>query len=309
MSNEQEIVEDQVTDVVEGDDVDDAEAAFLEAVEAEESPAVIGAQQDKTDDESESEEVAAESIEDEAKNAGSEEEDRFTKLEKRLRKSESKYGELNSRFLDLNRQATEQVSKSDAPSKDQISAAMEDGEKFKELSQDFPEWAGALKETIDFTTNSIMGKMPDVSSIKSEIRNEMETMRGMMQLDTQHRGWEDTVKSKDFLDFAHVNGPSAEERQTYYRLNYSGDARAADMYSEFLVDYPDWEYGELLISDNPNDAIKMIDQYKASREGKPSKTSSKGRLARSVAATNSTSRAQTAKVSSAEDAFLSGFEG
>lgn len=172
-------------------------------------------------------------------------------LADRLRKTEGHIGGLvseNKRIKDelaAAKAAAEAVRT--APSQAQVAQAKASTEKWDQLKTDFPEWADALEERLGATAQ------PDLDGLRNQIRDEL-TPQLTQQISSQlkaeiaaetegrlvniaHRGWKDTVKSAEFI--------------SWY------DAQPADMKA-------------LGASPTAEDAIALLDSYKAATAGKPS---------------------------------------
>lgn len=93
----------------------------------------------------------------------------------------------------------------DAPTSAQISAASSNSEKWKQIKEDFPEWAEAMDERL----SGMRGGSVDVESITKQVQDSFtptltemrEESRQMARIDAAHDGWEDTVKTPEFTDW------------------------------------------------------------------------------------------------------------
>jgi hypothetical protein len=172
-------------------------------------------------------------------------------LAERLRKTEGHIGGLvseNKRIKDelaAAKAAAEAVR--NAPTQAQLAQAKASTQKWDQLKTDFPEWADALEERLGATAQ------PDLDGLRNQIRDEL-TPQLTQQISSQlkaeiaaetegrlvniaHRGWKDTVKSPEFV--------------SWY------EAQPADVKA-------------LGASPTAEDAITLLDSYKAATAGKPS---------------------------------------
>ncbi len=248
-------------------------------------------------------------------------------LSKRLRTMEGRVGTLTSKMksvMEKGVQAQHDMQKKgvDAPTKKQIMESIGSGEKQKLLAEKFPEWGEAYNENISDVVGKILDQMPNSDGLRQELQDYIRVQSDFTKLDSWHRGWQATVNSVEFLDFAHKGGPSKEERGIFYQLNTANDPRAAQFHEALMNKYPVWsqEFGVLLTSDNPMDAITLLDKYEAFRANDDSipadvdgdadkvvKTAKRSKLERNVAPTRGT-RTKTRKVEDSEqEAFDKAF--
>ncbi len=250
--------------------------------------------------------------------------EQIKKLEQRVRKGESRYGELNSKLLNIHESARQEGKNSgiDTPTKKQIEEALQDGEKYKYLLEQFPEYAETAKEHAlliqKFISNESDGKYVSKSDLNTVINDAVDRKISINSLDRAHKGWEDTIKTSDFLDFVYENGPTPDERAAFYHLTYNRDPRAQELHQGFMDAYPEWgeKFGTLLNSPDSDDSIRLLDQfaeYQTAQKGheltdNPRKEKSKkDRLLQNVAATKSSSRQRSNIAPTAEEAFAEGF--
>jgi len=114
------------------------------------------------------------------------------------------------------RQAAAQVAPQDAPSQGAIVNAAKNPEKWEQLKQDFPEWAGAMEE---YVASKIGGQQPQqqlltpeqvtqyvqqqVAQTKAEMGRLMEEAR----IEGKYSDWRDTVNTTEFAQWFAVQSP------------------------------------------------------------------------------------------------------
>lgn len=171
-------------------------------------------------------------------------------LADRLRKAEGHIGGLSSENKRINAELAAAKAAADAvrsaPSQAQVATAQRNTEKWDQLKADFPEWADALEERLGNTAQ------PDLDGLRNQIREELTPqltseisarLKADIAAETEgrlvnvaHRGWKDTVKTPDF--------------QTWYGQQ------------------PD-HVKALGASPTAEDAITLLDHYKAQTVGRP----------------------------------------
>lgn len=133
--------------------------------------------------------------------------------------------------------AQQSVAPNEAPSQGQMAAAAKNPEKWEQLKQDFPEWAGAMEEYVAAKLGSVQPQQPgvdpnqvaayvqqQVAQTKAEMARALEEAR----IEGKYDDWKQTVNSPEFAAWFAVQAP---------------DVRA-------LAD-----------STSSRDAIKMLDLY------------------------------------------------
>jgi hypothetical protein len=229
------------------------------------------------------EDLAAKAAEEAAEKAKEEEPPAQTenerRLEERLRAVEGRYGGLNATIKELREKAASSVG--DKPDNKAIKEALADGEKFKALHDEFPEWGEAMLEMAQ-----VVGTMNGGVSENYEARIQQQSEKiEKMEVELRHKGWEDTLKTPEFQGW-------------YYQQ--PEDVRA------------------LGASPNSTDAIKLLDHYKDHRDElqsladkKAEEESKKAALAArekgSVPATTSGRDAPRKPLTSEHAAFLAGY--
>lgn len=139
------------------------------------------------------------------------------------------------------RQAATQVSPQEAPSQGQMVAAAKNPEKWEQLKQDFPEWAGAMEEYVAAKLGSVQpqtsGLTPQqvqelVFQQVAQTKAEMGVLLEEARIEGRHEDWKQTVNTPEFANWF---------------LAQSADTRA-------LADSP-----------KAKDAIKMLDLYEQAK--------------------------------------------
>ena len=126
----------------------------------------------------------------------------------------------------------------DAPTGAQITAAAESGPKWKQLKEDFPEWAEAAEERFgamsagsgpDVDAITTAASRAAVESVTPTVKEAVAEARRLAQVDLAHEGWEETISTAAFGTWLGSQKP---------------------------------EIKDLAASDRPKDAIKLLDSYK-----------------------------------------------
>lgn len=130
-----------------------------------------------------------------------------------------------------------QAAAGDAPSGTQIAAATRSTEKWEQLKQDFPEWAEAMESFVaaNLPTRAAGPDPEDFEQKVSERTQAAVAEFEMARVERKHRGWRDIVRGDDFANW--------------------------------LQAQPD-EVKSLASSPVSDDAIDLLDRFKASREVK-----------------------------------------
>lgn len=144
------------------------------------------------------------------------------------------------RELQQARQAQQSVAASDAPTQSQMTAAAKNPEKWEQLKQDFPEWAGAMEEYVGAqlqANRQASGLQPDqvVAYVREQVQAVEQRSARLIEearIEGAHEGWKDTINSPEFVAWYSVQAP---------------ETRA-------LAD-----------SQNARDAIKLLNDFEASR--------------------------------------------
>jgi hypothetical protein len=105
------------------------------------------------------------------------------------------------------RQATTAVNADDAPSQGAIAAAAKNPEKWEQLKQDFPEWAGAMEEYVGAKLSGMQSgvqAMQVVDYVQEQLAAERAQMKAAIEearVEGKYEDWRDTVNSPDFAQW------------------------------------------------------------------------------------------------------------
>jgi hypothetical protein len=221
----------------------------------------------------------------------------YEELETRLRKTEGTLGSINSRLNAMHKAGSEEAKKQKAkiPNKAIVDEAIEDPEKWKKLTEDFPEWAEGTSQYVDLAVKKVSSKIIDKEDIekyvqehfaeasqslrnelKQELRAEAEAQRAaeiekaeVQKIDKAYPEWNNVAHSDDFLRWLRVQ---------------------------------DQETLKLYESDYATDVIKLLDRY----HGKQQKAAVDKRLNGNIPATSRSSVTRTPPNTEDED-FEEGF--
>lgn len=171
-----------------------------------------------------------------------------------------------------------------APSTKEITDASGSGEKWKQLAADFPEWAEATEERFAAvlaakqTPVDVEGITRTVTTAATAAAREAGIeARRLAQVDIAHEGWEETVNTAAF--------------------------------GTWLGAQPQ-EVKALAGSNNPRDAIKMLDAYKAHEQAAASTAAAAVKTKQRLAGATTVKSVSVGgpPVLSDDDAFVSGFQ-
>jgi len=169
----------------------------------------------------------------------------IAQLQDRLRKTEGHIGGLTSELKRTKDAlaagtAAAQQTQGEAPTSTQMQTAAKTPEAWEKLKADFPEWAEGIEaymatrqpgaQAAGITPEQMQERLQQQ---EATLRAEMATRVNEMFVETRHEGWKDTVKTPEFAAWAQVQSP---------------------------------EIKALAASDNPADAVRMLDLYKKSTE-------------------------------------------
>lgn len=173
--------------------------------------------------------------------------------------------------LDTARAAAKSVNKSggDAPTQAQISAAAASDEEWEKLLEEFPDWRAGIDKRIDHRVEARIQKiaMPsvDLDGLKNEITNMVATAEARAEITAAHKNWKKTLTTPEFNDFVwnHPAAPSKFQHEDYLELKKQDPAKAAQFFDGFARTNPQWwaERGAMMASDEPEDAIRLLDAY------------------------------------------------
>lgn len=119
-----------------------------------------------------------------------------------------------------------------SPTEGEVKAALSNPEAWKQLKEDFPDWAGPVEAELSAIRGEIAKSAPvkvDVKAIKAEILAEL----AEDLVEDQHPGWGETVKTASFKTWMGAQDEAVKA---------------------------------LAASERPRDAIKLIDNYKADQK-------------------------------------------
>jgi len=216
---------------------------------------------------------------------------------------------------------------SEAPTKAQIDEAKATPEKWTRLKGDFPEWADALDERFAAERADMIKlvKPVDVAGITQEVTTTfadaiksaeararataIAEARELARIDSRHEGWEETINSKEFIEWSYSGGPSPEERARYFALKRTAPDQAAAFFANFARTHPKWwgDRGALMDSDKSRDAIKLLDEYAEHSKSRVTQQKKQEKLRAAVPAKGTSPAAPSD--TNEEDAFLAGFGG
>lgn len=117
------------------------------------------------------------------------------------------------------RRAATQVAAKDAPTQNAIASAAKNPEKWEQLKQDFPEWAGAMEEYVASKIGSAQpqpqGLTPEqvagyVQQQVAQSRAEMGRLLEEARIEGKHENWRDTVNTTEFAQWFTVQGPDVQ---------------------------------------------------------------------------------------------------
>lgn len=173
------------------------------------------------------------------------------------------------------RKAQQSVAPSEAPSQQAIASAAANPEKWEQLKQDFPEWAGAMEEYVSSKLSSMQVpqglKAEEVANyVRQQIEASKAEMGRMLQearVEGKYENWRELVNTSDFATWFAAQKP---------------------------------EIRALAESSSATDAIKMLDLFHAAKE-KPAVAIKQERGARLAAAAAPTKGSVAPPPKSVED--------
>jgi hypothetical protein len=204
---------------------------------------------------------------------------RFAALEAANQRLQTELGRANGRVAQmqstLDKGAAVARAVKDAPTTEQQEAAIEDPAEWKQLMEEFPEWGTAVQKKLDATLKSMKPAQPqaapDNDAIGQVVDNAL-ARNEFARVDRKHPGWRDTVKTKEFEDW-HNAQPAAIQA--------------------------------LAESDYSDDAVEMLNLFKASGEKSPaqevSEVQKRRAAALTAAATTNKPRAPTVRTTDPEN--------
>lgn len=105
------------------------------------------------------------------------------------------------------RQAQQSVAPQDAPTQGAIAAAAKNPEKWEQLKQDFPEWAGAMEEYVGAKLNGMQSGVQAnqvveyVQAQQAELRNQMQAAIEEARVEGKYEDWRETINTPDFAQW------------------------------------------------------------------------------------------------------------
>jgi hypothetical protein len=202
--------------------------------------------------------------------------------ESRIRNVEGRFGSLNSEVLSLKRSG-QQAAPAQQATAAQPKAEGEStpsGEALEELRREYPEWAKAIDQSISAAVAKATAALRPGESLSDErvqqIESTVQRNTGMRFLDTHYRGWRDEVKTDQFVQWHAAQPP---------------------------------EVRQLADSDDPFDAIALLDAWRAAAAAQPKpsgRTRPKDTLEAAVAVGRRPAQPATTQISD-EEAFALGF--
>jgi hypothetical protein len=124
---------------------------------------------------------------------------RFAALEEHLKRAEGRIAAMQREQAAAAKKVTEKVDV--APTQAQQAAAMKDPEKWTALKKDFPEWGEAIH---DFLAANLPQGGPTAEDLAKQVASQVEALaaaREVARIERKHPGWQDMVKTKDFIDW------------------------------------------------------------------------------------------------------------
>ena len=111
------------------------------------------------------------------------------------------------------RQAQQSVAPQDAPTQGDIAAAAKNPEKWEQLKQDFPEWAGAMEEYVGAKLNGMQSGVQAnqvieyVQAQQAELRNQMQAAIEEARVEGKYENWKETINTSDFAQWFAIQPP------------------------------------------------------------------------------------------------------
>jgi hypothetical protein len=136
------------------------------------------------------------------------------------------------------RMAQQQVAPQEAPSQGQIANAAKNPEKWEQLKEDFPEWAGAMEEYVASKLGSVQPQQGlDPQQVAAFVQQQVELTKAEMKqaieearVDGKYENWKDTVNTLEFTQWFTVQSP---EVRALANSDSARDAiRMLDMFHE-----------------------------------------------------------------------------
>ena len=138
-----------------------------------------------------------------------------TQLLHHVKTAEGRVAAMQREFQQA-RQAATQVEPQAAPSQGQMAVAARNPEKWEQLKQDFPEWAGAMEEYVA----SKLGNLPmpqnmvQPQQVMDYVQQQMSAMEGKTvrrieeaRIEGKYENWRDLVNTHDFASWHSIQAP------------------------------------------------------------------------------------------------------
>lgn len=112
--------------------------------------------------------------------------------------------------------AQQAVAPQSAPSQGQLAAATKSVEKWEQLKQDFPEWAGAMEEKLSAELSRFQPQQAGLSSerVQELVQQQVEQARSEMartieevRVDAKYENWRETINTPDFMQWFVIQAP------------------------------------------------------------------------------------------------------
>ena len=114
------------------------------------------------------------------------------------------------------RRAQQSVAAADAPTQGQMSAAAKNPEKWEQLKQDFPEWAGAMEEYVGAKLGAIPQQNQALSPeavaqfVQGKVAEVEQTFARRLEearIEGKYENWKDTIRASDFTAWFAMQKP------------------------------------------------------------------------------------------------------
>lgn len=137
------------------------------------------------------------------------------------------------------RAAQTAVAPQDAPSQERMAAAARSPEKWEQLKQDFPEWAGAMEEYVAAQLGSVRGNANGLSpeqvnqalaQQRAEIQAEMQRELQYARVEGKYENWRDEINTPEFAAWFSMQSP--ETRALADSPKAQDAIRMLDMYQD-----------------------------------------------------------------------------
>lgn len=194
--------------------------------------------------------------------------------ESRIRNVEGRFGSLNGEIQSLKKSV---VAPAPAPAP---AAEIPSTESLEQLKNDYPEWGKAIDEAITAAVARATAALKPGETLSedtvAQITAAAERNTGMKFLETHHRGWREQVKTPEFAQWHMAQPPEVQQ---------------------------------LAFSDDPFDAIALLDAFRAAppKPAAPAAKAGKEKLEAAVAVGRKPAQPASVQISD-EDAFALGFK-